>query len=252
MQQRVFHVARKMYADLNKRFRADAPDDPNYLRVKSARATLLAPDQTQSRPWEAAQPPARWEATPCVVVNADCSYSKVAPSQFAAARPSERDVIRLDRVLPTLVSKHLPTCTGAYRQLCRSLGDRRPLSDRDLFVLGAAVLFVCVLDRLRPDKSYPHPLETVEEMIGWLTEESGDVRRELGEAKQVFHRMLASGVFGPEGDLGEKIFRSAWRLYYPESEPVVASAFRGFIHGLVGRQGNLFAFDFTHPVREGR
>ena len=161
-------------------------------------------------------------------------------------------MIRLDRVLPTLVSKHLPTCAEAYRQLCRSLGDRRPLSDRDLFVLGAAVLFVCVLDRLRADKSYPHPLETVGEMIGWLTEESGDVRRELVEAKQVFHGMLASGVFGPEGDLSEKIFQGAWRIYYPESEPVVASAFRGFIYGLVSRQSNLFDFDFTYPVRERR
>ena len=79
LQQRVFDVAQKMYADLNKRFRAAAPEDPNYLRVKSARATRLTPDQTQSRPWETAPPPARWEPTPCVVVNADCSYSKVTP-----------------------------------------------------------------------------------------------------------------------------------------------------------------------------
>jgi hypothetical protein len=252
LRQRVYDAAQKMYADLNRQFRAAEPHDPNYLRVKSARATILTPEQVETRPWTAARPPARWEPTPCVVVNADCSYSKVAPAQFAAAAPSERDVMRLDRVLPVLISKHLPNCVAAYRRLCPTLGDARPLSDRDLFVLGAAVLFLCVLDRLRPDKNYPQPLVTVGEMVGWLAEDSADLRGELAEAKQVFTRMLAAGAFGPGGGLSERIFRSAWGLYYPGAEPVAASAFRGFIEGLVGRQDNLFAFDFTYPVRERR
>jgi hypothetical protein len=249
LQKRVFDVAQKMYADLNKRFRDAEPYDLNYLRVKSASATLLTPDQVSSRPWLNAAPPARWEATPCVVVNADCTYSKVAPQHFADAAPSERDAIRLDRVLPVLVSKHLPNCTAAYRQLCRSLGDQRPLSDRDLFVLGTAVLFLCVLDRLRSDKDYPQPLVTVEEMVGWLIEDSGNVRRELEEARQLFTRMLASGAFGPGGGLAERIFQSAWRIYHPGREPVAASAFRGFIESLAGRQNNLYSFDFTAPMR---
>ena len=87
LQKRVLDVAQRMYADLNERFRAAEPDDPNFLRVKLTDALQMYPEDVRAEVWKDAPAPAAWEPTPCVVVNEDHSYSKVPPAQFNRAAP---------------------------------------------------------------------------------------------------------------------------------------------------------------------
>jgi hypothetical protein len=82
LREHVDKVAQKMYEDLNEQFHIAEPNDPNYLKVKSAITTELDEKEVQSKIWLQAPPPAVWEWTPCIVVNEDGSYAKVNPSDF--------------------------------------------------------------------------------------------------------------------------------------------------------------------------
>jgi hypothetical protein len=82
LQQKVFGVAQKMYADLNAAFRAAEPSDLSYMFVKATYAAPLAPAAAEGKPWLQAPNPAVWEPTPCVVVNDDRSYQKVTRDAF--------------------------------------------------------------------------------------------------------------------------------------------------------------------------
>jgi hypothetical protein len=82
LQQKIFAVAQQMYLDLNAGFRAAEPDDISYMLVKSTQAQRLDADAAQAKPWLTAPNPAVWEPTPCVVVNDDGSYRKVARDAF--------------------------------------------------------------------------------------------------------------------------------------------------------------------------
>jgi hypothetical protein len=84
LQQKIFAVAQQMYVDLNAGFRAAEPDDISYMLIKGAHAQRLDAAAAEAKPWHAAPNPAAWESTPCVVVNDDGSYSKVARDAFAA------------------------------------------------------------------------------------------------------------------------------------------------------------------------
>lgn len=79
---RVYAVAQTMYSDLNARFQQAEPDDLGYLMVKETRPAVLTPDEEQSAPWSTAPEPAVWEWTPCVVVDEDGTYTKVARDAF--------------------------------------------------------------------------------------------------------------------------------------------------------------------------
>jgi hypothetical protein len=82
LQQNVFTVAQKMYADLNAGFRAAEPDDISYMLVKSTNAERLDAAAAAQKPWQAAANPAVWEPTPCVVIDDDGSYRKVTRDEF--------------------------------------------------------------------------------------------------------------------------------------------------------------------------
>jgi hypothetical protein len=82
LQQKIFGVAQKMYADLNAGFRAAEPSDVSYMLVKATCAAPLDAATAEAKPWLAAPNPAVWEPTPCVVVNDDGSYRKVARDGF--------------------------------------------------------------------------------------------------------------------------------------------------------------------------
>lgn len=82
LQQKIFAVAQQMYVDLNAGFRAAEPDDISYMLVKSTQAQKLDAAAAQAKPWLTAPNPAVWEQTPCVVVNDDGSYQKVARDAF--------------------------------------------------------------------------------------------------------------------------------------------------------------------------
>jgi hypothetical protein len=82
LQQNIFAVAKQMYVDLNAGFRAAEPDDISYMLVKDTHAQKLDDAAAEAKPWLAAPNPAAWESTPCVVVNDDGSYSKVARDAF--------------------------------------------------------------------------------------------------------------------------------------------------------------------------
>ncbi len=82
LQQKIFGVAQRMYADLNAGFRAAEPSDASYMLVKGTHAAALDAASAEAKPWLAAPNPAVWEPTPCVVVNGDGSYTKVARDSF--------------------------------------------------------------------------------------------------------------------------------------------------------------------------
>ena len=82
LQQKIFAVAQQMYVDLNAGFQAAEPDDISYMLVKQTQAQKLDAGAAQAKSWLTAPNPAVWESTPCVVVNDDGSYSKVARDAF--------------------------------------------------------------------------------------------------------------------------------------------------------------------------
>ncbi len=82
LQEKVFAVAEKMYVEFNTTFRANEPNDPNYLKVLKTQAFPLTPEQVATQVWRNAPVPSAWEWTPCVSVNADGTYQRVAPSEF--------------------------------------------------------------------------------------------------------------------------------------------------------------------------
>ncbi len=82
LQQKIYGVAQKMYEDLNAGFRAAEPDDTSYMLVKSTQAQALDDAAAALKPWLQAPNPAVWEATPCVIVDDDGSYRKVAREEF--------------------------------------------------------------------------------------------------------------------------------------------------------------------------
>jgi hypothetical protein len=82
LQQKIFGVAQQMYADLNAGFRAAEPSDASYMLVKATHAAPLDEATAEAKPWLTAPNPAVWEPTPCVVVNDDGSYAKVARDGF--------------------------------------------------------------------------------------------------------------------------------------------------------------------------
>ena len=82
LQRNVYAVAQRMYADLNAGFREAEPNDSSYMLVKATRAIPLDAATAQAKPWLEAPNPAVWEPTPCVVVNDDGSYRKVAREDF--------------------------------------------------------------------------------------------------------------------------------------------------------------------------
>jgi hypothetical protein len=66
LQQKIFGVAQRTYADLNAGFRAAEPTDSSYMLVKASHAESLAAAAAQAKPWLGAPNPAVWEPTPCV------------------------------------------------------------------------------------------------------------------------------------------------------------------------------------------
>src|ERR1700681_427679 len=82
LQGKIFAVAQQMYVDLNAGFRAAEPDDISYMLVKATQAQLLDAAAAEVKPWLTAPNPAVWEQTPCVVVDDDGSYTKVARDEF--------------------------------------------------------------------------------------------------------------------------------------------------------------------------
>ena len=82
LQGKIFAVAQQMYVDLNAGFRAAEPDDISYMLVKATQAQGLDSAVAEAKPWLTAPNPAVWEQTPCVVVDDDGSYTKVARDQF--------------------------------------------------------------------------------------------------------------------------------------------------------------------------
>ena len=68
LQLRAFDVAERMYAELERRTRAD-------IKATSARARMLSAAEVAAQPWRtAAVPP--WERTPRVAVNPDGSFRR--------------------------------------------------------------------------------------------------------------------------------------------------------------------------------
>lgn len=246
LQQRAFDAAERMYADTNSRLRAAEPSDPNYLKVKSTRARVLTADEASSWPWISAEPPV-WDPTPCAVVHADGTYAQVNPLELGNAVPIERGSLRLDRVLPLLLTKVLPSCTAVYEKLLPNFNDPRPLDARSRNVWGAAVLFVCALDRLAVGKEYPDPFATVEQMIAWLAESGEMAPEDVESARQIYKKMFEYNVFRPNDTLYEMIYARAWWVRYSEYDPNNPSAFQGFIHCLAGCRDSLHAFDLHDP-----
>ena len=168
----------------------------------------------------------------------DGAHTRVSRDDLAGAAPRERDHVRLDRVLPALLAKQVPSCVTVYGTLYEQFQDQRPLDERSRSVWGAAVIFFCVLDRLATGGEYEDPFATVEEMITWLAE-GGEVPRDdvesarsalqgsnipfqeeevlnillenrAGEVAMVAHKLAEAGlnlhaiyVLGLEGDLIE-------------------------------------------------
>jgi hypothetical protein len=82
LEPKIFGVAQKMYDDLNAGFRAAEPNDISFMMVKSTEPMRLIDEVAAIKPWMNAPNPAVWERTPCVVVNDDGSYAKVARDAF--------------------------------------------------------------------------------------------------------------------------------------------------------------------------
>ena len=82
LQQSVYAVAQRMYADLNAGFRAAEPNDSSYMLVKATRAVPLDAATIEAKPWLEAPNPAVWEPTPCVIISEDGSYRKVTREEF--------------------------------------------------------------------------------------------------------------------------------------------------------------------------
>ena len=250
LQTRAFAAAERMYADLNRRLHQAEPNDPNYLKVKSTNAIVLPEDMALSWPWLEATTPA-WETTPCVVVNGDGSYTKVDVLELAKAAPVARQSLRLDRVLPALLAKQLPACSSGYEQVYPTFRDPRPLDERSRLVWGAAVLFLCVLDRLAAGGQYPDPFATVEQMISWLAEDGVAAPDDVESARQIYRRMFDYHVYRPNDSLFDFVYDRAWFVRYPEYDPRTPSAFQGFVRCLTACRDSLYAFDFDDPVRGG-
>jgi hypothetical protein len=246
LQTRAFATAEQMYRETNERLRAAEPSDPNFLKVKSSRATVLGAADVSGRPWLVAQAPV-WEPTPCVVVEADGSFKRVARDGFADAAPAERPSLRIDRVLPLLIQKQLPNCAAVYGQLYESYRDPRPLDETARQVWGMAVLFFCILDRLATGGEHADPMATVDEMITWLAE-GGEVPRDLVEnARQIYKRLFEYNVYRPNDTLFQMVYERAWFVRYPDVQPGSPSAFQGFIHCLTACRETLHAFGLHDP-----
>ena len=82
LEPKIFTVAKAMYADLNAGFRRAEPNDTSYMIVKSTEPLRLMDEVADAKLWLTARNPAVWESTPCVVVNDDGSYTKVARDAF--------------------------------------------------------------------------------------------------------------------------------------------------------------------------
>jgi hypothetical protein len=246
LQSRAFAAAGRMYADTNQRLRAAEPSDPNYLHVKSTRTRVLPPDEASSWPWISANPPV-WEPSACFVVHGDGSYDRVNPLELGNAVPAERDRVRLDRVLPGLVSKNLPACSAVYAQLYDQFHDPRPLDERSRTVWGMAVLFLVVLDRLATGGEYPDPFGTLDRMISWLAEGGEAAREDVTGAQQIYRKMLEYHIYRPNAPLHDFIYERAWFVRYSDLEMGKPSAFQGFIHCLASCRETLGRFEFDDP-----
>lgn len=246
LQTRAFAAAERMYEELGRAFKIAEPSDPNYIKVLRTRARVLRPDEAGARPWLSADRPI-WEGTTSVVVNADGSYAKVDPAELANAAPAERDHVRIDRILPALCAKQLPTCAAAYGQLYEQFRDPRPLDEQARYIWGAAVLFFCILDRLASGGEYADPFATVEEMITWLAEGGEAPRDDVEAARQIYRKFFEYNVYRPNDTLFQVAYARAWFVRYPEYDPATPSAFQGFIHCLTGCRDTLYRFDFDDP-----
>lgn len=246
LQERVFAAAEQMYAETNSRLQAAEPSDPNYLLVKSAPMRRLGPDEAAARPWLSNRPPV-WDPSACVAVDADGYVRRVSAADFANAVSTERNSVRLDRVLPALLSKQLASCSAVYAELYERFQDPRPLDERSRYVWGAAVLFFCVLDRLASRGEYADPMATVEEMITWLAEGGEFARDDVESARQIYRRLFEYNVYRPNDTLFQMVYERAWSIRYPDLDSRNPSAFQGFIHCLTGCREALHNFDFDNP-----
>jgi hypothetical protein len=248
LQTYAFGVAERIYEEIGRAFKIAEPGDPNYIKVLRTRARVLGADEVAARPWLTADRPI-WDARTSIAVNADGSYTRLAPADLADSAPAERNHVRIDRVLPALCAKQLPTCSAVYAQLYEQFHDPRPLDEQARAVWGAAVLFFCVLDRLASGGEYADPMATVEEMITWLAE-GGEVPRETVEnARQIYRKLFEYNVYRPNDTLFQMVYERAWYVRYSEYDPATPSAFQGFIHCLTGCRDALYNFDFDDPRR---
>jgi hypothetical protein len=243
LQARAFATAERTYVDLNERLRAAEPGDPNYLRVKSTRARVLGTDEANSWPWVSARPPV-WEPSPCVVVHADGTYAKVHALEFGNAVPSERERVRLDAVLPSLLERHLPACAAEYERAVATYRDPRPLDARSRLVWGAAVLFFCVLDRLATGGELADPQATLDGMISRLATDGATPRDDVESARQIYRRLVEQRPHRPGDPLFQTIYERAWAVRYAEFDPRTPSAFQGFVRCLVASAERLATLDF--------
>lgn len=250
LQQRVFEAAGRMYSALNARLRAAEPSDPNYLHVKSTRSRVLSQDEASSWPWVSAEKPV-WEPTPAFVLHADGTFEPVNVLELGNAVPAERKHVRLDRILPVLLSKQLPACASAYEQVLPRFQDPRPLDERSRLVWGTAILLCAVLDRLATGGEYADPFATVDRMADWLVEDGEAPAENVDAAKQIFKRMFEHNVFRPNSTLFEFVYERAWSVRYSDLDPNAPSAFQGFVRCLTAARDTLHAFDFDDPGRGG-
>lgn len=78
----VHETMHAIYHATNRRLRAAEPSDPNYLSPQSVTCRVLTPEEEAAKPWLGAGSPAIWEWTPCVLVQENGAYEKVAPENF--------------------------------------------------------------------------------------------------------------------------------------------------------------------------
>ncbi len=248
---RLSDIANRMYSDVNVRRRAAEPSEQTFMKVKGVRARVLTPDEVNTWPWVSIEAPA-WEPSPAVVVNGDGSYSQVSALELGNAVPAELPVVRLDGILPALLDRQLPACVGAYQEAYPSFREPRPLDQSSAFVWGAAVLFVCVLDRLAAGGEFADPFATIGLMIDWLAEDGVAPRESIESARQIFKKMMEYNVFRPHDTLAQFSYERAWSIRYSDIPLETPTAFAGFVRCLAGCQPSLRAFDIEEPARSAR
>jgi hypothetical protein len=82
LKSKVMEVFMQIYNAFNAHFRQVEPDDLSYLAPLDVNPRVLTAGEVEAAPWLTARVPAVWEWTPCVIVDAEGRYTKVAPSDF--------------------------------------------------------------------------------------------------------------------------------------------------------------------------